>query len=106
MGGERDFYKTLALYDSWARALLSVILPVARKPVGTACCAVLQAVITLTTRASTPDLLQASDVGHLQEAVAALKTLETSGAACCKRIVRDNKAMMADALRELRESIA
>ncbi len=101
-GGERDYEKAICTFDSWARALLSVVLPAARKRVGTACWRVLQGVLTVLQRGAS---LQATDVGPVEEAVSALASLEVSGAASCKRALRDSSSLVADALRELRESI-
>ena len=105
-GGERDLEKAVVTYDSWARALLSVVLPAARKSVGAACCMVLHGVVTFTERAKTPASLRAADVGPVEDAVKKLSELETSGGACTRRMLRESRSIIADALRELGESIA
>jgi hypothetical protein len=103
-GGERDYEKAIVTFDSWARALLSVMLPAARKRVCTACWRVLQGVLTILERSSKASV-QPSDVGLVEEAVRALATLEVSGAGACKQALQNASRLVADALRELRESV-
>ena len=103
-GGERDYEKAIVTFDSWARALLSVMLPAARKRVCTACWRVLQGVLTIIERSSKASV-QPSDVGLVEEAVSALATLEVSGAGACKQALQNASRLVADALRELRESV-
>lgn len=105
-GGERDLEKAIVVYDSWARTLMSVVLPVARKEIGNACCLVLKSVMVLTARTSKPSTVQSSDCGPLEEAVESLASLEVSGVGCCKKVLKQNAALIDDALRELRDSIA
>ena len=101
----RDLEKAAASYDSWARVVLACCLPAARRAIGPPCCQVLQCVCTFLTRAQSGPL-QASDVGPIQEATASLASLETSPKACCRRLLQESGRLVADALRELRESIA
>ena len=81
-GGERDFEKAIDMYDSWVRALLSVVLPACRKKIGSACVLVLSSTAALAARtAKSPSSVKASDMGPLDAAVSAIEKLEVSGAA-------------------------
>ena len=104
-GCARDLEAAAALYDSWARALFAVVLPAVRKSIGPACCQVLHSTVTLVAAAHAGSL-QPSDMGPMESACAMIEALETSASACCLRLVRESGQMVADALRELHESIA
>ena len=101
----RDLAKAVELYDSWVGSLLQTALPFVRKAAGAPCALVLQALGAVLQKAAARTL-QAADVGRVQEAVEAIKRLETKSVVVARQLLTQSAKLCADALREVHESIA
>jgi hypothetical protein len=104
-GVSRDLEKAIELYDSWVGSLLTAVLPVVRKSIGTPCANVLLVLDSLVAKAAAPGGANASDVGQLTHVVDALAKLLTSSAAATAQAVGENVRLISDATSELHESI-
>lgn len=105
-GCAREFTSAIDMYDSWAGALLSIVLPAVRKSIGAPLNLVLQTTAGFVGKFVQGTGAVASDAGMIQEAVDALPKLETSAITATVRMLQQSGRLVADALRELKESIA
>ena len=105
-GCASDLAHKISLYDSWVRALCLAAIPAVRRSIGPDCCRVHQQVATLVAKARLGKGLRPGDMALVEEATQRISSLEVSGRACCKRLLFEHGRIVADALRELRASIA
>ena len=98
--------KTVDTYDSWSAQLLQAALPVVRKAIGTPCAKVLAALSGMVQKAAATKKTAPADVGMVQDAVGALRSLEVESITVAIRLLGESERLVRDAEREIQESIA
>jgi hypothetical protein len=105
-GCARDLLKVADTYVSWSAQLLQAALPVARKAAGPPCARVMKSLSNMVQKAAATKKTAPADVGIVQDAVDALRSLVVESKAVATRLLGESARLARDAEREIQESIA